>query len=64
MLENMPDSEKQLIDIISILTAVGTLTALLPSIAAILTIIWTIIRIYETETFKKWRRSNDEDHLD
>ena len=37
-------------DAISILTVVGTLAELLPAIAAILTIVWTAIRIWETDT--------------
>lgn len=41
---------KQLGDAISILTVVGTLAELLPAIAAVLTIVWTAIRIYETDT--------------
>ena len=37
-------------DILSIGVVVATLASWLPSIAALLTIIWTLIRIYETET--------------
>ena len=37
-------------DAISILTVVGTLAELLPAVAATLTIIWTAIRIWETDT--------------
>lgn len=40
-------------DAISILTVVGTLAELLPAIAAILTIIWTAIRIWETDTMQR-----------
>ncbi len=41
---------KQLGDAISIITVVGTLAELLPAVAAILTIVWTAIRIWETDT--------------
>lgn len=41
---------KTLGDAISIITVVGTLAELLPAVAAILTIIWTAIRIWETDT--------------
>lgn len=41
---------KQLGDAVSIITVVGTLAELLPAMAAILTIIWTAIRIWETDT--------------
>ena len=37
-------------DIISFGVAFATLVSWLPSIAALLTIVWTLIRIYETET--------------
>lgn len=40
-------------DAISILTVVGTLAELLPAIAAVLTIIWTVIRIWETDTMQR-----------
>jgi len=32
----------------------GTLVDILPAIAAAFTIIWTAIRIYETETVQGW----------
>lgn len=41
---------KQIGDALSIITVVGTLANLLPAIAAILTIVWTAIRIWETDT--------------
>ncbi len=44
---------KTLGDAISILTVVGTLAELLPAIAAVLTIIWTAIRIWETDTVQR-----------
>jgi hypothetical protein len=37
-------------DVVSVTTAVGTLAGALPAIAALFTIVWTGIRIYETET--------------
>ncbi len=64
MFKDMPDSNKHLIDIVSIVTAVGTLTSFLPSIAAVLTIVWTVIRIYETETVQRWLGRKDENSLD
>jgi hypothetical protein len=50
-------------DAISILTVVGTLAELLPAIAAILTIIWTVIRIWETDTMQRMfnRKANKEE---
>jgi hypothetical protein len=49
---------KQLGDAISILTVVGTLAELLPAIAAVLTIVWTAIRIWETDTVQCMFRRN------
>ena len=49
----MTDNTEQLklvVDAASIGTVVGALVGLLPSIAAVFTILWTVIRIYETET--------------
>lgn len=61
-LDHMSDSAKYAIDALSIVTVLGALVQLLPSIAAILTIIWTGIRIIETETVRglisKWRRDD------
>jgi hypothetical protein len=47
------DTAKSVVDVVSVATVVGTLVQLLPAIAALLTIAWTIIRIYETETVQK-----------
>ena len=49
-----PESTKHVIDGLSIVTVVGTLADVLPAIAALFTVIWTAIRIYETETVKGW----------
>ena len=49
----MDDSTKHLLDFASIFTVVGTLLSWLPYVAAIFTIIWTGIRIYETKTVQK-----------
>jgi hypothetical protein len=35
-------------------TVMGTLMSWLPAIAALFTIIWTAIRIYETKTIQGW----------
>jgi hypothetical protein len=52
-MEHMSESAKHVGDAVSIVTVVGTLAQILPSIAAIFTIIWTSIRIYETSTVRK-----------
>lgn len=52
---------KHIIDALSLVTVVGTLVDALPSIAAGFSIIWTVIRIYETKTVQSWIKSDDED---
>lgn len=51
--EHLTDATKHVIDTASIATAVGTIMQLLPAIAALFTIVWTTIRIYETKTMQK-----------
>ena len=48
----MNESSKHIIDGLSVATVLGALTAWLPPIAALFTIIWTAIRILETDTVK------------
>jgi hypothetical protein len=43
---------KAAVDGASILTVIGTLAEFLPPLAALFTIIWTAIRIYETKTIQ------------
>jgi len=47
------ETTKHIIDGASVLTVVGTLSGVLPAIAALFTIIWTGIRIYESDTIQK-----------
>lgn len=51
--EHLTEPTKHVIDGISVATAVGTLMQVLPAIAALFTIVWTAIRIYETRTVQK-----------
>ena len=44
------EGTKQVVDAVSIFTVVGTLGDLLPPMAALFTIIWTALRIYESRT--------------
>jgi hypothetical protein len=48
------ETAKTVTDVVSVATVVGTLAQILPSIAALFTIIWTGFRIYETETVQGW----------
>jgi len=43
-----------LMDLTSIGVLLGSLASILPAVAAIFTIVWTSIRIYETKTVQKW----------
>ena len=45
---------KQAVDAASVVTVVGTLMDVLPAIAAVFTIVWTAIRIWETKTVQDW----------
>ena len=50
--KDIPTLEKHLLDIASVGTVIGTMTSHLPSVAAILTILWTGIRVWETDTVR------------
>lgn len=51
-LDHVPGAAKASVDVLSFGVAVGTITQLLPHLAALLTIIWTLIRILETDTVR------------
>lgn len=48
------ETAKHMIDVLSVVTVLGTLADMLPSIAALFTIVWTGIRIWETDTVRGW----------
>jgi hypothetical protein len=48
------EATKHAVDALSVLTVLGTLMEALPAIAALFTIIWTSIRIWETKTVQGW----------
>lgn len=51
--DHASEGAKYVVDVISAGTVIGALVGMLPSIAALFTIVWTGIRIYETETVRK-----------
>lgn len=53
------EAGKHIIDLLSVGTILGALTGMLPAIAAGLSIVWTIIRIYETRTVQGWLGKGD-----
>ena len=61
-MQHTAETTKQAIDAVSVFTVVGTLSDILPPMAALVTIIWTGIRIYETKTIQKMLgKHKDED---
>ena len=59
MQTDTPEHAKAVVDAISIATVVGTLAQILPAMAALFSRVWSLIRIWETQTVKrlvrKWR---------
>lgn len=51
------DQFKQVADIASLSGVIATLVGWLPSIAALVSIIWGCIRIWETDTVQGWRNN-------
>ncbi len=56
MFTQHPEQVKHAVDGLSAVTVVGALVGLLPAVAAVFTIAWTGIRIYETKTVQRWLR--------
>jgi hypothetical protein len=59
MLDNN-EAAKHAVDALSVITVLGTLMETLPAIAALFTIIWTGIRIWETKTVQKFINKSKE----
>ena len=49
---NVDEHVKQIVDVISITTIFGTLMGILPSVAAVLSLVWSLVRLYETRTVR------------
>jgi len=47
------ESTKTFVDGLSVVTVVGTIGEMLPPLAALFTLVWTAIRIYETKTVQR-----------
>lgn len=50
----MNESTKTVIDAASVATALATVLSWLPSVAALVSIVWGLIRIWETKTVQGW----------
>ncbi len=62
MKDSAHETTKAILDGVSVVTVVGTLVDVLPSIAALFTILWTGIRIWETDTVQRvFGRKDDDD---
>ena len=53
---------KAVVDALSIATVIGTLAQVLPAMAALFSIVWSLIRIWETDTVQSLvKRSKSDD---
>lgn len=52
------ETAKQAADALSIATVLGTLMNWLPAVAALASLVWSLIRIYETQTVQNWIKKN------
>ena len=52
--DHLNEGTKHVLDGLSVITVLGALVQILPAIAALFTIVWTGIRIYETDTVQGW----------
>ena len=50
MKDHLNEGTKHVLDGVSLITVLGTLMEWLPAVAALLSIIWTLLRIYESKT--------------
>ena len=57
--DHISEPVKHTIDGLSVLTVLGTLVNFLPAVAAVLSIVWSILRIYESKTVQGWLGNNN-----
>lgn len=50
IIDSLPKGTLHIADALSITTLLASMANALPSVAALLTIVWTALRIYETKT--------------
>lgn len=51
---HLSDTTKHVVDGVSVAAALASLAAWLPPLAAFASLVWTLIRIYETKTVQGW----------
>jgi hypothetical protein len=54
MAQHTTEGIKHVVDGLSIVTVLGTLADILPALAALFSLVWSIIRIAETDTVRGW----------
>jgi hypothetical protein len=54
MSAHISENTKHAADALSIMTVVATLAEWLPAVAALASLIWSVIRIWETKTVQSW----------
>lgn len=54
MAQHTTETVKHVTDGLSIITVLGTLADILPALAALFSLVWSIIRIMETDTVRGW----------
>ena len=54
MAQQTTETVKHITDGLSIITVLGTLAEILPALAALFSLVWSIIRILETDTVRGW----------
>jgi len=55
------ETTKHAIDAVSVFTVIGTLSDALPPLAALFTILWTSLRIYESDTVQGLLNKKNDD---
>ena len=53
-MNSLSDTIRHTGDAVSLATILATLSAWLPPLAALVSLIWGVIRIYETQTVQSW----------
>lgn len=57
-MNHLHESTKHILDALSIATVLATLSAWLPPLAALASLIWGVIRIFETRTVQAWIKAH------
>lgn len=56
------ETAKTVVDALSLATVLGTLMQWLPAAAAFVSLVWSLIRIYETKTVQAWLGNQEQDN--